>query len=146
MLKGHVLGWHFCSLSVYISLFCAVSCSLKFATGYHLFLQVVLHLMNSITGRGVGGLMDEALNHIMLSHPRLWVKDRGPRMAEATAAGPIVMNWTWYLLSSLLLSPPHPLGRQCSLWGQVRGLHGGRCAPHPGLWRNFPVPSQPEES
>ena len=92
--------------------------------------------------------MNGMLSYIIFSIPKLVGGRRRPWNAEVAPAGCVTWSRCWVIakLTASCLFPLCLLGWQCSLWGQVRGLHGGWRAPHPGLWRDLPVPSEPEKS
>lgn len=92
--------------------------------------------------------MNGMVSYIIISIPKLAGRGKRTWNAELTPIGYVTWSKCWLIAKPIAscLSPLHPPGRQCSLWGQVRGLHGGWCAPHPCLWRDLPVPSEPEKS
>lgn len=104
--------------------------------------------MSSITGQELGALNGLNIQPQMLSCPELcgggggWVEGlecRGCSSCVCVSDLELVLPEF-----TVLIFPSHPLW--CSLWYQVIGLRGGRCVTHPGLWRDHPVLSQPEES
>ena len=92
--------------------------------------------------------MNGMVSYIIISIPKLVGRGKRTWNADLTPTGCVTWSKCWLIAKPIAscLSPLHPPGRQCSLWGQVRGLHGGWCAPHPCLWRDLPVPSEPEKS